>query len=150
MHKYLRSIGFSSIKTRTEFDRLLEFIMEQDNSKQVIDIDQNISFTEIRWMISESMGICLRGEIDEGGRFHLEHYFPYLESNIISTTDHILISHRVDTEALIGMCDDYRLGVSLIFYIQNIVDYMKKSKVFSVLRRGVAGVLVVFLLVLRS
>ena len=39
--------------------------------------------------------------------------------------EEVYISKRVDGDAYTGMCDDYRLGVSMIFYLQNAVDYMK-------------------------
>ena len=73
------------------------------------------------------MGIALRGEYDENDKFHIEHYFPYYSANVVSTNDLVMINKRVDTDAYTGMCDDYRLGVSLIFYLQNAIDYMKAS-----------------------
>jgi hypothetical protein len=60
----------------------------------------------------------------------LEHYFPYVEDthqSFHSTTEDVTVNHRVDTDAYTGMCDDVRLGVSLIFYLQNAVDYLKQN-----------------------
>lgn len=34
------------------------------------------------------------------------------------------MNKRVDTDAFTGMCDDIRLGISMIFYLQNAVDYL--------------------------
>ena len=36
-----------------------------------------------------------------------------------------IINKRIDTDAYTGMCDDMRLGVSLIFYLQNAIDYLE-------------------------
>jgi hypothetical protein len=41
--------------------------------------------------------------------------------------EEVSINKRVDTESYTGMCDDYRLGVSLIFYLQNVADYLEKK-----------------------
>lgn len=125
MHNYLRAVGFSHIMNRTDFDGLVDQILEQAEEKQCIDIDDQVTFTEIRWACTENMGISLRGEYDKDGKFHMEHYFPYYIADLVSTNDLVMISKRVDTDAYTGMCDDYRLGVSLIFYLQNSIDFLK-------------------------
>ena len=43
------------------------------------------------------------------------------------TENEVFIHKKVDSDAYTGMCDDNRLGVSLIFYLQNVVDYMKQD-----------------------
>ncbi len=125
MHNYLRAVGFSNITNRTDFDELLDQIIEQSDENSSIAIDEEITFTELRWACNESMGISLRGEYDQNGKFHMEHYFPYYVADLVSTNDVIMINKRVDTDAFTGMCDDYRLGVSLIFYLQNAIDFLK-------------------------
>ena len=128
MHNYLRAVGFSEIVNRTDFDKLMETILEQATDKQTIPINDKLSFAEIRWVSSDTMGITLRGEYDEDGKFHIENYFPYYTSNLISTNDLVMVSKRVDTDAYTGMCDDYRLGVSLIFYLQNTIEFLKAKE----------------------
>lgn len=125
MHNYLRAVGFSNIMNRTDFDELVDQIIEQAEEKQCFAIDDEVIFTEIRWACNENMGISLRGEYDKNGKFHIEHYFPYYIADLVSTNDLVMISKRVDTDAYTGMCDDYRLGVSLIFYLQNCIDFLK-------------------------
>lgn len=128
MHNYLRAVGFSNIVSRTDFDALVDQILEQAEEKQSIAIDEQVTFAEIRWACTENMGICLRGEYDQAGKFHIEHYFPYYLADIVSTNDLVMISKRVDTDAYTGMCDDYRLGVSLIFYLQNTIDFLRAKE----------------------
>lgn len=36
-----------------------------------------------------------------------------------------VVNKRVDTDAYTGMCDDVRIGISLIFYLQNAADYLR-------------------------
>lgn len=128
MHNYLRAVGFSKIVNRTDFDALMDQILEQAEQRQSIAIGDNILFAEIKWACNETMGICLRGEYDEKGRFHIEHYFPYYLADVVSTNDLLMISKRVDTDAYTGMCDDYRLGVSLIFYLQNSIEFLEAKE----------------------
>lgn len=128
MHSFLRAIGFSNIKDRLELERLVGIIMEQPSDKKVYNSHNNKIFAEITKMFSKQMGITLRGEYDENGKFYMEHYFPYFKSSYMSTKEETSIIKRVDTDAYTGMSDDVRLGVSLIFYLQNVVDFFMEEK----------------------
>ena len=74
------------------------------------------------------MGITIRGEYDDKGFFHLEHYFPYLIGKKSGGYQEVSIFKRVDTDAYTGMCDDLRFGSSIIFYLQNSVDYLSSKE----------------------
>lgn len=127
MHSYLRAIGFSNINNRMELNQLLEIITENSDKKRTAPLNSKVSLTEITMEFGEGMGITLRGELDETGKFHMEHYFPCLYGQYISTREEVGINKRVDSEAYTGMCDDFRLGVSLIFYLQNVIDFLEKK-----------------------
>lgn len=127
MHSYLRAIGFSNVNNRLELNKLIEKIIEQPTKIRSFKRDNNNTFTEIKMEFYDGIGISLRGETDELGNFHLEHYYPYVQGQIISSREEVSINKRVDTEAYTGMCDDYRLGVSLIFYLQNVIEYLEKK-----------------------
>lgn len=129
MHSYMRAIGFSNIKNRTNLNKLLETIIEEPT--KMLSIQQagdSGSLTEIIKEYADGMGIAIRGEMDENNQFHMEHYFPCLNGQYISTREEVGINKRVDTEAYTGMCDDFRLGVSLIFYLQNVIEYLEKKR----------------------
>lgn len=129
MHSYLRAIGFSNINNRADLNRLLDKVTEEPSRMRSIQqAGDTGSLTEITKEYAEGMGITLRGETDENNQFHMEHYFPYLHGQYISTREEVGINKRVDTEAYTGMCDDFRLGVSLIFYVQNVIEFLEKKK----------------------
>ena len=96
--------------------------------KKSTELNHKESIVEISKEFLEGLGITLRGDEDEKGNFHMEHYFPYIKGQTVSTREEAGINKRVDTESYTGMCDDYRIGVSLIFYLQNTVDYLDKKK----------------------
>lgn len=128
VHSFLRAIGFSEITDRLELDRLLNLIKEQPTEKKIYNGTNNKTFAEISRVFSKQMGITIRGEYDNEGKFYMEHYFPFFKSSYMSTKEETSIIKRVDTDAYTGMCDDVRLGVSLIFYLQNVMDYLKEDK----------------------
>lgn len=125
MHSYLRAIGFGSAKTRADLEKLVGQIMESPTEKYRITMKERVSRVEISRDFAERMGITIRGEYDEKGFFHLESYFPYYRPEQINVKEEIFINKRVDTDAYTGMCDDVRLGVSLIFYLQNSLQYVE-------------------------
>ncbi len=128
MHSYLRAIGFSNINNRTDLNRLLDRIIEEPSKMSSIQqVGDTGSLTEVTKEYAEGIGITLRGETDENNQFHMEHYFPFLHGQFISTREEVGINKRVDAEAYTGMCDDFRLGVSLIFYLQNVTEFLEKK-----------------------
>ncbi|SHM44254.1 protein of unknown function [Anaerosporobacter mobilis DSM 15930] len=124
MHSYLRSVGFSNIKKREDLEQILGMVMAQPTEKYVTSERKNYVEAELVKDFSDRLGVAVRGEYDEKGFFHLEHYYPYFKGKITSIREEVAINKRVDTDAYTGMCDDLRIGVSLIFYLQNVIDYI--------------------------
>lgn len=127
MHRYLRAIGFSNINSRTDFEKILGIIMESPTSRYTLSLEHKHRLVQFNKDFCEGLGISVVGEYDERGFFYLNYYTPYAVSSLISSKENVMINKRIDTDAYTGMCDDMRLGVSLIFYLQNIVDYKKSN-----------------------
>lgn len=134
MHSYLRAIGFSNINNRKELDKIIGIVLDQPTEKKAHKLSKNETMTEVIKDFGERMGFAIRGVYDEKGFFHLEHYFPYFLGQSITAKENVIINKRVDTDAYTGMCDDVRLGVSLIFYLQNSIDYMETKGMENVSR----------------
>ena len=49
----------------------------------------------------------------------------YVRGNNVSSYEDISVERHSDKESYAGVCDEARLGVSLIFYIQNVVPYIR-------------------------
>lgn len=127
MHSFLKAVGFSNVKSRKDVEKLIQLVIDQGAERYMANLGGKTVFAEILLEISEDIGVALRGEYDERGIFHAEHYFPYLRGQNVSSKESVFISKRVDTDAFTGMCEDYRIGVSLIFYLQNVTDYISQD-----------------------
>ena len=127
MHSFLRAVGFSNIKDHNELEQLLGVVMTTPNSLNKVTLNSNATFAQFSKQYIDSCGIAITGIYDEKGFFHLEHYFPYCSGGMISSQESVMINRRIDSETYTGMCDDMRLGVSLIFYLQNISDYLQSN-----------------------
>ena len=104
-------------------------IMEQLNHM----IKNNERFVEISKDYANGMGITIRGIYDNKGFFHLEHYFPYLRPLTISLQEKVYLNKKIDNTAYSVLCDEMGLGVALVFYLLNTVDYLNienKSKYY--------------------
>ena len=124
MHSYLKSIGFSNINTRTDFERFLKIIMESPDSKYVLEHKQDHDVVQFNKKIADNLGLSVIGEVSGNNTFYLTHYAPYALSDIVSSTETVSFNQRIDSDAYTGMCDDMRLGISLIFYLINTHEYI--------------------------
>lgn len=127
MHSYMRAVGFSNINNRSELNKLINLVIDKASNRKTIQINHQNSFTEISMEFGPEFGITLRGEYDHNDVFHMDNYFPYLNGSVTNVREEVAINKRVDSESYTGMCDDYRLGVSLIFYLQNVAEYLEKK-----------------------
>ena len=129
MHTYIRSIGFSKKESQVDIENLVKNVVLQADSVKTIIKDNGNIFVEYKKNFGENIGIIVRGEEDEKGTFHIGTYFPFLKSSFKEglQEEEIYINKKVDSDAYTGMCDDNHVGVSLIFYMQNIENYIKSS-----------------------
>lgn len=128
MHSYLKAVGFSKINNRKEMMKLANSVIENATKKRLVSIDEHSVIAELSMEFADGLGVTVCGEYDETKTFHMEHYFPFYRGQNVSTKEEVYINKRVDTDAYTGMCDDFRIGVSLIFYLQNALEFIEKKK----------------------
>ena len=124
MHSYLRAIGFSNIINKQQMDNLLGEVMTTPNVKVEKIINMRERFVEISKEFCEGTGITIVGYYDSKNFFHVDHYYPFLLNDNISIEEEVYFNKEIDNIPYSCLCDDMRLGVALIFYLQNVVDYM--------------------------
>lgn len=126
MHRYLRAIGFSNLKSRLQVNNLLAYVIQNaDEKKYTSTNDMDIMFAEYSMDFAENLGITVRGEFNEENQFVFDYYFPYSKGTQISSYEDISIERHAEKESYAGICDDVKVGVSLIFYLQNVISYLK-------------------------
>lgn len=128
MHKFLRSIGFSGYQKKKEIEELLKQLEEEASYCRQVQIDEDTVLCELRAETAPGMGIAMIGEKDEEGKFHREYYYPYLEGEDISSNADCSIQRHTEKESCSGLLDEYRVGISLIFYLDNLLEYRKRKK----------------------
>ena len=139
MHRYLRAIGFSNVTKREQLQDLIQEVVVNTISKNqkkkknkeyyasmdfMADDDDQV-YAELCLDFATDAGICVRGQIDEKNTFLYEYYFPYLRGRHISSYEDVNIERHAEKESYAGVCDDIKVGVSLIFYLQNMIPYKR-------------------------
>lgn len=124
MHNYLRAIGFSNIKTKGQIDNLLGEVMTTPNVKSEKIFSVRERFVEMSKEFCDGLGITVRGYYDSKNFFHLENYCPFLLNDKVSIQEEINFNKIIDNNSYNCLCDDMRLGVVLVFYLQNVAEYM--------------------------
>lgn len=125
MHKYLRAIGFSKLTDRKELQKLLTDIVVNGTDRAYTSNSENTLLAEFGKDFAEGIGIAVCGEFDEDDKFTYDYYYPYLRGNIISSKEDVTVERHAAQESYAGVCDDIKVGVSLIFYLQNMIPYVK-------------------------
>ncbi len=129
MHQYLKAIGFSNLNTKKELKELLLQVQDQFTHQITVSYKKSTDYCEYQKEYGQDMGITLLGELDEEDNFEVDYYFPYFEGSGITTYAEVAIDRKIDKEDYIGICEDPRVGISLIFHLQNGIEYMREKEI---------------------
>lgn len=127
MHKFLRAVGFSNIKKK-DLELIIDEIIEHPEIMKVTKDSEGNEFAEFSRSYGNNIGVVVRGSYDEEDIFHMDYYFPYVIGDEISTQEQIEIEKHAEKESYAGVCDEMRLGVTLIFYLQNVADFLSEHR----------------------
>ena len=125
MHKFLRAVGFSKIKDRKELTKLITDSIQNAGKRSYVTTGDNIILAEFARDFADGIGFAVCGEFDEDDKFIYEYYYPYLVPTGISTEEDINVERHAAQYSYAGVCNEPRIGVTLIFYLQNMIPYVK-------------------------
>lgn len=127
VHKYLRAIGLGNYNKKKDVEALLKTLEETATVRSVIQIDRDTTECEICGEVAPGIGIAMVGELDAQDNFQREYYYPYLISPDLSSNVECSVQRHGEKETYAGLVDDNRVGISLIFYLINGMEYRKQK-----------------------
>ena len=138
MHKFLRAVGLSDIK-KEELEKICKDIEAKPDTIKVAEDSEGNEFAELCYQFGDFFGLTLRGTYREDNTFEMDYYYPYFFGTMLSTREQAEVEKHAEKESYAGICDEVRIGVTLIFYLQNVVDFLavKGSKRYINLEEGV-------------
>lgn len=129
MHSFLNAIGFKSVKNEEELDQLLQSIVSSPTKHMTAIDSEGNEYAEFIKEFGNSMGIIIRGKFLDDDNFRIDYYIPYFLGNGVTSEEQIEVQKHSEKESYAGICDEVRLGVSLIFYLQNMTEYLNEMHI---------------------
>ncbi len=125
MHKYMRAIGFSEYSERKKLKELLTDVIMNSDQRGFTMNQEDIMLGEFCKNFAENIGIAVCGEFDDEDKFIYDYYYPYLFGKGITSCEDISVERHAAKDSYAGVCDEMKVGISLIFYLQNMIPYVK-------------------------
>ena len=126
MHQYMKAIGFN-LKNRKQLKEVLEKVENNFTHKTIISYQAGEDFCEYKKEFGARIGVALSGGLDGEEKFEGDFYFPYFTGGGITTYAEVIIERRIEKEQYVGVCEDPSVGISLIFFLQNGIEFMKEK-----------------------
>ena len=111
---------------KSDIEKLTDEIITCPDRVEVSEDSMGNEFVEMTKEIAPGVGIRVCGEYAEDGTFRTDYYYPYVEGDGITTQEQIEIEKHSEKESYAGVCDEMKLGVTLIFYLQNVAEYLSE------------------------
>ncbi len=131
MHSYIRAIGFSEYTTKQAMTQLLALAEKPDIQAQLEKTDGE-KVVELRKMTGKNIGIAWNGTSSGPNMLDVDYYYPFVFGQYNNIHEDVSIEKRYSQNAFLGACEDLRVGVSIIFSVQNPMDilpfYLEKKK----------------------
>lgn len=128
MHSYLRAVGLSQYRNKRELENLIRTLIKDTERKVNVVEEEDKTFVVVEKCFGEDYGLCICGEFDEKNIFYMDYYFPVFYGYGITTYEKPAIERHAAHEEYSGLCDDFRVGISIIFYLNNIIDYKRRNQ----------------------
>lgn len=125
MHSFLRTVGFGGLEDRKVLDALLSEVCTSCDVRNAVKLHNGHAFVEYVKEFAPNCGLIVCGEMDETG-FHRDYYFPYFHTDTISSDADLVIEKHGEKDSFAGVCEDNRMGSTMIFYLQNAARYQKE------------------------
>lgn len=124
---------------KQDMAKLLKRLVKEAEMTGRLAEQEGSRFCELRTEVAPGMGVAMIGEMSPKGTFSREYYFPYVKNPDVSSEAECSIQRHTERETYAGLLDEYRVGISLIFYMENSMEYrMRRSARQPVQPKGAA------------
>lgn len=125
MHLFLGAIGFKGIDSKSQEENLIKHIVKNALANKSIMYHKENNAGVIIEMVNSAAGVCIKGEYNGKERFKPEYYFPFALGNTVCSNEEISIERHAALDSYAVVCEEIKAGVTLICYLQNIMDYYR-------------------------
>ena len=126
MHKYSKAIGFGGDISGSMMRKVEEEVRREFTSHERMILDEDTDYCEFRKILGERLELGMNGVMDLDENFEKEYSVPVFQGKGITTYADVIVEKKIDKEAYIGICEDARVDISLMFYLQNPMEYVRE------------------------
>ena len=123
MNAYLSGVGFSNVKNRQALEKLMQDTFDHHSLKYSFYSEDGRPLMEYSKYYAVHCGLTVVGELDGEGVFCPEYAYPFYNGDEVSLNEEVNIEPQTSKDAYSAICEDPRMGISLIFYLSNIGEY---------------------------
>ena len=128
MHKYLTAIGFGNIDSKKKLHKILIEVEETFSYHELIQAEEDLDYCEFQKEYGPGLGVSVFGEMDLEENFQKQYYFPYFIGTGVTSYADVIVEKRIDRDAYVGICEDVKIGINLMFHLQNTIEYMREHQ----------------------
>ena len=123
MNLYIRALGFNNMTSRAE-EKFIKTGIKESIKEGFVIRHEKLDRGVIILRLSNSTGLYVYGRYEKN-TFKYEYYFPFVVGKNLSENEEMTIERHLDKESYAVICDELKTGVTLIFYLQNVMDYLE-------------------------
>ena len=128
MHQYMNAIGFGNINSKRKLKNILTQVKTSFTQHDLIAQDEEMDICEYQKEYGAGIGIAMFGDREIHEEFEKNYYYPFFLGTGITSHADVYIERRMDREAYAGICEDVKVGINLIFHLQNTVELLKERQ----------------------
>lgn len=126
MHKYLSAIGFKHVESREELNRLLDDAQENFQWEKTVKIWENVELSERMKYFMKDMGVMICGTYDQNDQYEREYYVPFFCGKGEKKFEDLAVERHISRNSYAGACEYPGIGITIIYYLQNAVEYLSE------------------------
>ena len=124
MHKFFRAAGFSDYNTDGTVYRFIRNMVERpEHLTARLNLGDGSVLLEYRMPVNRHVGICAAIIHNSSEFSEIQYYYPYFNTGEISSEAACTLERHTAVETYSGIIDEYNIGLSLIFFVTNPIDY---------------------------
>ena len=126
MHKYLSAIGFKHVESKKQLNKLLEYAENSFQWEKTVKIKDHMEISERVKHFTKDMGLMICGTYDKDDHYEREYYIPFFEGKGSHKFEDMAVERHISKNSYAGACEYTGIGITIIYYLQNAVEYLSE------------------------
>ncbi len=123
MNKFMRAVGFTEYKTNKKLNQIFDTVKKKPDVYAEYRNREKDTVFELTKMAGDGFGLTWLGT-KEDGELLCEYCYPFIKGNKYFSKAEVSLEERVTGNIYSAAFEDFRVGVFIIFFVQNGIEYL--------------------------